>query len=69
MMEEERCILYQAIQQIPQTYKEILILHYYCDMPLEDISEMMNISYGAGRMLISRARRYLKERLNKEDFI
>jgi RNA polymerase sigma-70 factor (ECF subfamily) len=69
IMEEERCILYEAIQQLPQTYKEILILYYYCDIPLEVISEMMNISYSAGRMLISRARKRLKERLNKEDFI
>ncbi len=69
IIEEKRCILYEAIQQLSQTYKEILILYYYCDIPLEIISEMMNISYGASRMLISRARKYLKERLNKEDFI
>ncbi len=69
IIEEERCVLYEAIQQLPQTYKEILILYYYCDIPLEIISEMMNITYSAGRMLISRARKYLKERLNKEDFI
>ncbi len=69
IVEEERCILYEAIWQLPQTYKEILTLYYYCDMSLEDISEMMNITYSAGRMLISRARKHLKERLNKEDFV
>lgn len=66
--EEKRCI-FDAIQQLPQTYKEIIILYYYCNMPLKDIADIMNISAGASRMLISRARRYLKERLNKEDFI
>lgn len=67
--DEERRIIYEAIQHLPQTYKEIIILYYYCNMPLKEISEIMNISPGAGRMLISRARKYLKKRLNKEDFI
>jgi RNA polymerase sigma-70 factor (ECF subfamily) len=69
MMEEERRTLYEAVQKLPQTYKEILILYYYCDIPLRVISDMMNISYSATRMLISRARKFLKEGLNKEDFI
>lgn len=66
---EEKHILFEAIQQLPQTYKEMIVLYYYCNMPLKAISEIMNISPGASRMLISRARKYLKERLNKEDFI
>ena len=69
ILKEERRALYEAIQQLSQTYQEILILYYYCDIPLMVISEMMNISYSASRMLISRARKCLGERLNKEDFI
>lgn len=69
IMDEERRILYEAIQNLPQTYKEIIILYYYCNIPLKGISEIMNISPGSGRMLISRARKHLKKRLNKEDFI
>jgi RNA polymerase sigma-70 factor (ECF subfamily) len=69
IMEEERRTLYEAVQKLPQTYKEILILYYYCDIPLIVISDMMNSSYSATRMLISRARKFLKEGLNKEDFI
>jgi RNA polymerase sigma-70 factor (ECF subfamily) len=67
--DEERRILYESIQHLPQTYKDIIILYYYCNIPLKGISEIMNISPGASRMLISRARKYLKERLNEEDFI
>jgi len=69
IMDEERRILYEAIQHLPQTYKEIIILYYYCNIPLKEISEIMNISPGSGRMLICRARKHLKMRLNKEDFI
>ena len=69
LKEEERRTLYEVIQYLPQTYKEIIILYYFCNLSLKEISEIMNISPGAGRMLISRARKYLKERLNKEDFI
>ncbi len=67
--DEERRIIYGAICQLPETYKEIIILFYYCNMPLKRISEIMNISPGASRMLISRARKDLAKRLNKEDFI
>lgn len=66
---EERRIIYEALQHLPQTYKEIIILYYYCNMSLKEISQLMNISSGAGRMLISRARKHLKKRLNREDFI
>ncbi|MDF2844998.1 MAG: polymerase subunit sigma-70 [Herbinix sp.] len=69
LKEEERRTLYEVIQYLPQTYKEIIILHYFCNLSLKEISEIMNITPGAGRMLISRARKCLKERLNKEDFI
>ncbi len=69
LKEEERRTLYEVIQYLPQTYKEIIILYYFCNLSLKEISEIMNITPGAGRMLISRARKCLKERLNKEDFI
>ena len=69
LKEEERRTLYEVILYLPQTYKEYIILYYFCNLSLKEISEIMNISPGAGRMLISRARKYLKERLNKEDFI
>ncbi len=67
--DEERRIIYEAIQNMPPSYNEIITLYYYCDIPLKEISEIMNISSGASKMLISRARKYLKEQLNKEDFI
>lgn len=65
---EERRIIYEAVQHLPQTYNEIITLYYYCNMSLKEIAKIMNISPGASRMLISRARIYLKGRLNKEDF-
>ncbi len=67
--DEDRRIIYEAVQNLPQTYNEIITLYYYCNMPLKEISAVMDISPGAGRMLISRARKCLKKQLNKEDFI
>lgn len=69
IIDEEKRLIYEAIQNIPQSYKEIIILYYYCNLTLKEISDIMHISPGAGRMLISRARKALRERLNKEDFI
>jgi len=67
--DEERKIIYEAIQYLPQSYKEIITLYYYCSIQLKEISEIMDISPGAVRMLISRARKALNKRLKKEDFI
>ena len=61
--------LYEKIQELPRTYKEIIILYYFCNLSLKDISKIMDITPGASRMLISRARKQLQERLNKEDFL
>ena len=61
--------LYEKIQELPLTYKEIITLYYFCNLSLKDISKIMDITPGASRMLISRARKKLQERLNKEDFL
>lgn len=65
---EVKRTLYEKIQELPRTYKEIIVLYYFFNISLKDISKIMDLSPGASRMLISRARKKLQERLNKEDF-
>lgn len=66
---EVKRTLYEKIQELPLTYKEIIVLYYFCNLSLKNISKIMDLSSGASRMLISRARKKLQEGLNKEDFL
>ncbi|MBQ8992685.1 MAG: sigma-70 family RNA polymerase sigma factor [Turicibacter sp.] len=57
--------LYELIQQLPQKYKEILLLFYYKDLTYEEISEILQIPEGTVRSRLSRAREKLKKMMNE----
>ncbi|GMQ56247.1 sigma-70 family RNA polymerase sigma factor [Vallitalea sediminicola] len=58
--EDKRKFIYKSLLKLPQNYKDIMVLYYYCDFSLKDISLMLNISYSSSRTLLHRARRKLK---------
>ena len=45
--------------------KEALILYYYLEVPQQKIAQIMNISNGAVRTLIYRARKNLKMKMEE----
>lgn len=57
--------LYELIQQLPQKYKEIVLLFYYKDLTYEEISEILQIPEGTVRSRLSRAREKLKKMMNE----
>lgn len=63
---EERMRIYNQVFKLRPSYKEIITLYYYCDFSLKEISKSMEISEGAAKTLLFRARRKLKSSL-KED--
>lgn len=63
---EERRRIYYEVLNLQPSYKEIVVLYYYCNLSLKEISEATGISQGAVRTLLFRARKKLKEFL-KED--
>lgn len=58
-----------ALKKLPKKYSAILYLYYYEDMSISEISRSLGIKGGNVGVLLSRARRKLKDILEKEDFI
>ncbi len=63
---EEQRNIYKKIIRLPNKYKEVLIQYYYNRFSLNEISKSNNISPGAARTLLYRARLQLKKHLQEE---
>lgn len=57
-----------ALVQLPKRYNAVLHLFYYEDLSVERISEILKISKPNVRMLLTRARRLLKEILERSEY-
>lgn len=64
---EEKKYLYNMIINLNEPYKEILILYYFCGFSLKEISKSRNITEGAAKTMLFRARRSLKKGLEGEN--
>ena len=53
--------LSEIVNTLPEKYKTILILHYYDDMKIKDISNVLKISEAAVKKRLERARNLIKE--------
>ena len=58
--------LYDAVLALPQTYRIVLYLFYYEDMPTREIAAVLHISQNAVTTRLTRAREALR-RMYKED--
>jgi RNA polymerase sigma factor (sigma-70 family) len=54
-----------AIMQLRQRDREVIVLHYLEQMPPSDIAESLNLSRNAVEVRLTRARKRLKEILNR----
>jgi RNA polymerase sigma factor (sigma-70 family) len=66
ILNEDRRRIYFEVLSLQPSYKEIVILYYYCNLSLKEISEVTGISQGAARTLLFRARKKLKEFLEED---
>ncbi len=57
--------LYKRIYELPQNYREVIILFYFCNLPLNVISNNLGLSSSATRTLLFRARQKLKNKLEE----
>lgn len=62
---EESKHLYNAIINLNHSYKEILILYYFCGFTLKEISKSKNTSEGAAKTMLFRARNKLKREMEE----
>lgn len=65
---KEECLdLYQAIDALSDPYKTVIILKYFSEFKLSEISAIMNIPQGSVSAYLSRAKNELRNYL-KEDY-
>ena len=61
--QEEQEILWRSLEQIPETYREPLVLFYRENESIERVAEIMNLSEEAVRQRLSRGRKLLQEQV------
>jgi RNA polymerase sigma-70 factor (ECF subfamily) len=59
----ERADLRDALAGIPTTYREVIVLHYFADLPVEEVAAVLEIPVGTVKSRLSRGRAALAERL------
>lgn len=64
---EEKKILYRHVMNLRPSYREIIILYYYCDLTLKEISFQTGLSEGAVKTLLFRARKKLKVEMEDQN--
>lgn len=67
---KEDCIAYDVskiVNILPEKYKAIIILHYYDDMKIKDISIVLKISESAVKKRLERARNLIREIIERNE--
>ncbi len=59
--------LMSAIRQLPTTFREVILLHYYQGYGITEIAEMMNLPEGTISSRLSRGRKKLESILKEGD--
>lgn len=65
--EERRC-LWQAIAELPPLDRELVTLHYFSDVPLQEAARLLGKSYPAVRQRMTRLRQTLKQRMEEQGY-
>ena len=60
---EQKTVLKQALQRLPEEMRQALVLREYCDYSYEEIARLLKIEVGTVKSRLSRARQLLKKRL------
>ena len=60
--------LWQSINTLSPMDREIVTLHYFSDLPLQEVARMVGKSYPAVRQRLSRLRQILKQRMEEQGY-
>ncbi len=63
MNEEEQALLWKALETVPETYRETLILYYREHRSVEHVASELDLSEDAVKQRLSRGRKVLKEKM------
>ncbi len=64
--ERER-LLYACIRRLPQMSRQIIFLEYFAALPVKEIAEVMQISPGNVRVIACRARKELRQLVERAE--
>ncbi|HEX2355641.1 MAG TPA: sigma-70 family RNA polymerase sigma factor [Micromonosporaceae bacterium] len=59
----ERADLRDALATLPQTFREVIVLHYFADLPVEEVAVVLDVPTGTVKSRLSRGRAALAEHL------
>ena len=59
----------QALRQLPEDMRDVVVLHYYQEMKLREIAKLKGIGLPLVKYRLQAARGLLRELLGKEDFL
>jgi RNA polymerase sigma factor (sigma-70 family) len=65
MKEEEQTLLWQALETVPETYRETLVLYYREHRSVEHVANELDLSEDAVKQRLSRGRKLLQEKMMK----
>ncbi len=56
----------RALDQLPERQREVAVLHYLCDLPVDDVADALGVSAGTVKTSLYRARAALATLLDPE---
>ena len=66
--DERQLKIYRSLQKIREPYQTVLLLRYFLEMPLTQVAELQKLKYGQCKTILYRAKKMLKEELEKDEF-
>lgn len=68
LKQEQYRALWEAVATLPPADRELVVLHYFSGLSLQEIAPILNISYAATRQRMVRLRQELKKRLEEQGY-
>ena len=65
---DEQDAIFQAMRSLPDTYRTVLHLFYFEDLPISQIAELLDVQAGTVRVQLTRGRAMLKPLLKGDYF-
>ncbi len=63
VFEDKHHELWDVIQQMELSFREVIILYYYEQLPIKEISKILNIPIGTVKSRLSRSKKQLRDML------
>jgi RNA polymerase sigma-70 factor (ECF subfamily) len=62
----EHVDLVRALRQLPLAQREVLVLHYVAELPLDEVARQLRLPLGTVKSRLNRARKALTEQFRDE---